>query len=103
MKTVSYVSTRREVWRYYWRAWARPAGLWVVHVLIGLMVALVRTPSGTLPLSDSFVGTWLAATLVCMVVFPLYPLVRFKPQRRILTVDETGWTTEIGKVRGSRT
>jgi hypothetical protein len=101
MKTISYVSTRAEVWRYYWRAWARPAGLWLVHVLAGLVVAVART-RGSAPSGSAFLGTWVAVTLACVVVFPFFPLVLFKPHRRLLTIDETGWTTEIGKLRGSR-
>jgi hypothetical protein len=104
MKTISYVSTRSEVWRYYWRAWARPAGLWRVHVLLGLLVAFVRSSrAGSAATSVwAFLGYWLAGALVCILLFPLFPLVRFKPQLRLLTIDQAGWTTEIGKLRGSR-
>jgi hypothetical protein len=101
MTTISYVSTRREVWRYDWRAWARPTGLWTVHVLMGLCVAVVRSRPAV-SLNPAFFADWLAGTLVCVLVFNLAPLVLFKPQRRLLTIDEAGWTTEIGKHRGSR-
>jgi hypothetical protein len=37
MRTVSYASTRGEIWRRYWRAWARPAGLWRVHAVLALV------------------------------------------------------------------
>jgi hypothetical protein len=101
MKTISYVSTRGEVWRYYWRAWARPLGLWTVHVILGLLVALIRSPIETSPVS-AFLGNWLAGTGICVLLMPLFPLALFKPQRRLLTIDEAGWTTEIGRLRGSR-
>src|SRR5690242_7710157 len=37
--TVEYQSKRGEVWRRYWRSWARPDGLWRFHALWGLMAA----------------------------------------------------------------
>jgi len=40
MYTLEYSSTRSEVWRWYWRAWAGPRGLWRLHVVILVTLAL---------------------------------------------------------------
>jgi hypothetical protein len=36
MYTIKYSSSRQEVWRWYWRAWAKPNGLWLYHLIIGV-------------------------------------------------------------------
>jgi hypothetical protein len=41
--TVNYASRRSEVWRWYWRAWAKPAGLWRIQFLLGFSCAFVFT------------------------------------------------------------
>jgi hypothetical protein len=105
MRTVAYASTRREIWRAYWRAWARPAGLWRMHAVIGLVFAVSRVgPTGLGEGSlTRFLTDFAGATLLCVLVLPLYPQLRFKPQKRTLTVDETGYRTQIGKRSGART
>lgn len=102
--TLKYATTRAEVWRWYWRAWARPRGLWRFHILIGASVAL------GVAMGHGFVGsngwsvarTGLEATLVTIVLLALWPQIRFKPQVRTLEVDESGFKTSIGKLTGSR-
>jgi hypothetical protein len=102
--SLQYATTRAEVWRWYWRAWARANGLWRFHVRIGAAVsfgiACVNgfTKSGWL----SAVVVGIAVTLCCLVLFPLWPQIRFKPQVRTLEVDESGFRTTIGRLKGSR-
>jgi hypothetical protein len=102
--TVKYTSRRSEIWRWYWRAWARPAGLWRIHVLFGLTCGLaftiIRNPS-------SFdVGFFLVAALVYTLTFiillPLWPQIRFKRAVRTLTINADGLTTSIGKISATR-
>jgi hypothetical protein len=38
----------------------------------------------------------------CLLLFPLWPQLLFKPQKRILSIGATGWTTQIGNLHGSR-
>jgi hypothetical protein len=40
---------------------------------------------------------------VCILLFPLWPQLRFKRQLRVLTIDPDGWTTKIGTMSASRT
>lgn len=101
MRTVHYETTRAELWRWYWRAWARPAGLWRYHALIALIVAASSERGGDWSLSR-FLATFAVTALACIVVFPLYPQLRYKPQRRDLSIDEKGYATQIGKRSGSR-
>jgi len=104
MHQVSYTSTRGEVWRWYWRAWARPLGLWRVHALISLAIAAVWATRHTDQSFDfaRFVGAFILTFAACLLLFPLWPQLRFKPQRRTLTIDATGWTTQIGNLHGAR-
>jgi hypothetical protein len=102
--TVNYASRRSEIWRWYWRVWAKPAGLWRVHVLFGaacgLVFTVVRNP-------NSFdVGFFLVAaafyTLTLIILLPLWPQIRFKSAVRSLTINAQGLTTSIGKILASR-
>jgi hypothetical protein len=100
--TLQYSTTRAELWRWYWRAWRRPAGLWRFHVLIGIIVALgmaeIRGPG-----RFSWIETAVAVavgTACCMVLLPLWPQIKFKPQLRTLKVDQKGFETSIGRLQG---
>jgi YcxB-like protein len=99
--TLQYASSRAEVWKTYWRAWARPKGLWLYHVLIGVSVAAIV--SDTEQFNPRAFGLyWAIATLACLVLFPLWPQIRFKKTIRSLSVDASGFQTVIGKLSGSR-
>lgn len=103
MHQVSYTSTRGEVWRFYWRAWARPLGLWRVHVVISLLVATGWTLRHNSGHFSDFAAGFVVALALCILLFPLWPQLRFKPETRTLTIDPKGWTTRIGDLQGSRT
>ena len=96
--TVEYASSRDEVWRAYWRTWAKPAGLWRVHSAVALGIAA----ASELILHGSEWRLWrLAVTaavagLACIVLFPLWPQLRFKSATRVLTIDKDGFKTTIG-------
>ena len=101
--TVEYRSSRAEIWKTYWRAWARPRGLWLYHVVFGFLVAfsVEATSDGQLKV-ERFLVTWTLAVVACAVVLPLWPQVRFKSALRSLTIDEAGFRTSIGKLTGFR-
>lgn len=42
------------------------------------------------------------AILCCVVLFPLWPQIRFKPQVRTLEIDESGYRISIGRINAAR-
>ena len=103
--SVEYRSTRSEIWRWYWRAWSRINGLWRYHAFLAAAtttaVVALRWQSGISILE--VVLNAVMATAACLVLFPLWPQIRFKPQMRHLTIDQDGWKTRVGEISGSRT
>jgi hypothetical protein len=97
--TVRYRSSRADVWRWYWIAWTRPMGLWRYHVAISLLVAafdaLARRPAAVSWTHATWIFT--GALIFCLVFFPLWPQVRFKPAERTLTIGPSGIDTSIGR------
>ena len=98
-----YRSTRAEVWQWYWRCWRAPRGLWRIHLslFIGVfafslwqLTQLRGTLAANVPLA-------FCLALVAIAWMPLWPLISFKPQERVLTLDEAGATTTIGSKSGS--
>jgi hypothetical protein len=104
MYTVNYASRRSEIWRWYWRAWKRPAGLWRNHVIFGLAFALLFTVvlrPGPFSLSY-FLTAALVGTGTCLILLPLWPQLRFKSALRTLTISAEGVVTAVGSISGSR-
>lgn len=104
MYTVHYASRRDEIWRWYWRAWRQPAGLWRYHVLFGVVFGFVFA-AGREP--DAFrLGRFLAVTATitaaCVVLFPLWPQLRFKSALRTLSINEEGIQTTVGSMTSPR-
>ena len=56
--------------------------------------------SGPGPLQTRHIVWATAVTLGVLALLPIYPLVRFKPQERTLTVTNHGISTTIGSHRG---
>jgi hypothetical protein len=95
--SVQYYSTRREVWGFYWRLWKQR--LWKMHLVIFVAVAVSGSFAtfGRWPRSvPEFIAIVLTA-LVPIVLLTLYPMLMFKPQMRVLTVDDDGIATTIGR------
>jgi hypothetical protein len=102
-RSLQYASSRAEVWRTYWRAWVRPNGLWVHHVLIGACVAALSSRTGAGHFNPQDFGVhWVLATAACLALLPLWPQIKFKKAVRSLTVDSSGFQTTIGNLSGSR-
>ena len=103
--TLRYAVTRLEVWRWYWRAWARPAGLWRTHLGLGVSAAAgASVVQGWARMDWLFIVVDVTVcTAVLMVLLPLWPQLKFKSQVRTLEVDERGYRTVIGGRTGERT
>ena len=95
--TVHYASTRREVWGFYWRLWKRR--LWKMHLAIFIAVVAFGSFAtfGRLPSDASEFVALTAIAFIPIALFALYPMLMFKPQMRVLTVDDDGITTTIGR------
>lgn len=105
MLTVTYRSDRIEIWKWYWRSWAKPWGLWRFHVLFALIVAATSTVAvhKVSPLDWGYFEVAFAVGLsAALILLPLYPQIRLKTAPRTLTIDARGLTTSIGKLSGSR-
>src|SRR5450631_604605 len=104
MYTVRYASTRGEIWRWYWRTWARPKGLWRYHILISLLSAVAVTAREKQSSFDAgqFFVVFGVTMLGCVVLLPMWPQIRFKPSVRTLKIDEKGFETVIGRRSGAR-
>lgn len=99
---LEYSSRRSEVMKLYWRSWRR--GLWKIQARIfaGVAAGLLLV----LRLSGVSTGYAIAAALlgglISIAWLPLFPLWKFKPQRRTLTVDAEGLKSTIGDQSGER-
>lgn len=98
--TISYASRRSEVWRWYWRSWRRM--LWKFHALIFATLVILESffRYGRLPREPSELGTVAAIGIVPILLMPLYPLIRFKPQLCSFTADDRRISTSIGRKHG---
>ncbi len=97
--TVTYVSRRNEVLKWYWRAWRRR--LWKLHVIIFLSVAIVFAINfyGKVPGSIQEWGTVALVGFAPLLLLFTYPMLAFKSKSRVLTADENGIDTTIGITR----
>jgi hypothetical protein len=91
--TIQYSSKRREIWNWYWRMWRQK--FWKVHILYFVVAALSFYVASRSILASALFG------LIVVVLMPLYPQLRFKPDVRTLTIDDEGVTTTIGRKSGS--
>ena len=100
-QTIKYVSRRTEVMTWYWRMWRKR--LWKTHLLMFASVALLASLLIFDGAPTSLSGALLVASvgLVPLVGFVLFPLVKFKPQERALSIDEQGIETTIGNISKS--
>jgi hypothetical protein len=95
--TVHYSSTRREVWGFYRQLWKKR--LWKIHLAIFLSV-LVLGSFATFGHLPSDVSEFVAIAVIAFIpiaLLALYPMLMFKPQMRVLTVDDDGIATKIGR------
>lgn len=98
--TVIYTSQRQEIWAWYWRTWRQR--LWKLHLFLFVMATLATSmmlfPQSAL--SPMSLARAAIAGVLLLGLLALYPMLRFKPQVRTLTLRDTGVFTEIGKRSG---
>lgn len=95
---IEYASLRKEVWAWYWRSWLQR--LWKFHALIFACVVVTASLvmfDGPPPNKFSVLVALVSVGLVPLIFLILYPMIRFKPERRSLIVDDNGFETSIGK------
>jgi hypothetical protein len=99
--TLRYRSSRAEVWCAYWRLWQ--ARLWYVHAIFAVAVAFGL--SRTEVLRGDIYG-WVTAAFVAFILILVISVsasqLLFKSAERTLEVGPDGWSTQIGKKKGSR-
>jgi YcxB-like protein len=97
--TLSYRSTRGDVWRWYWRMWRRK--FWVVHLLLSAFIVAVMFQITRGPLFPLLILLILCFVAI-VVVLSSVPQILFKSATRTLVVSESGWVTTIGSKSGAR-
>jgi len=92
---VEYASQRKEVWKWYCRAWRRE--LWKFHLTVfagvtGLVAFLAFGDAG--PTVPTMLLA-LACGLLSVGWMPAIPMLMFKPQLRSVEIDQDGIATII--------
>jgi hypothetical protein len=100
--TIRYKLKREDIWRTYWRQWRHSWKLKAAQVAIAASVfyMAVTQLAGRGPVQVRHVSLSVLITLAALVFLPVYPLIRFKPQERSLTIGPEGITTTIGTLSG---
>ncbi|MDQ3284003.1 MAG: YcxB family protein [Acidobacteriota bacterium] len=93
---------RSDVWGAYSRQWRRGWKLKAAQAVIALSVfyLTLKNVAGARPVQIHHIVSAVLVTCVVLVFLPLYPLIRFKPQQRTLTITPEGISTTIGNRRG---
>lgn len=87
--TVQYRLRRRDMWRAYWFAWRNGWVLKASQVMMaGVMFFAVFVWRNDVAMAS-------LAAVAIVVWLPLYPLLRFRPQTRTLTITPEGISTHI--------
>lgn len=95
--TIRYATTRREIWNWYWKSWAKARGLWWYHVAIAANVFLIVFifDSQHPDVLRTAVTAGLISLPIVMLVMSLIPQLFFKPGVRKLGMDEQGIYAEM--------
>jgi hypothetical protein len=105
MLIVTYRSSRLEIWKWYWRSWAKPSGRWRFHLLFALVIAAASTIAvhKMSPFDWGYFAVAFAVGLLsALILLPLYPQIRIKTAPRTLAIDANGLTASVGKLSASR-
>lgn len=99
--TLNYASSRAEVWHWYWKSWR--TRLWRQHVLVAVFFSIGYAGIGT-QANDAVI--WLKDFMLSLPIVILLmaavPQILFKNAMRTLQIGPEGWSTVIGKNKGSR-
>ncbi|WP_186002754.1 YcxB family protein [Mycobacterium sp. KBS0706] len=97
--SIDYTVTRNEVWRWYWRQWKEPNGLWRFHVGIFVAVFLLCLSAGDVVfrwggiasgLKPEGLGCAILIGLLSVLWLPFYPLIAYRPGLRSLSAEPEG-------------
>ncbi|MFO1012689.1 MAG: YcxB family protein [Caulobacteraceae bacterium] len=96
---IRYSSRRSEVWNWYWQSWRK--SLWRFH--LGFAAAIVAAffvlRGASPPIVWLTQGVGASALLIGALI--AWPQLMFKPQERVLAVDEEGVRSTVGRQTGS--
>lgn len=96
--TIHYALRRQDLWRAYWFTWRTGWTLKIAQLFIAasmFYVVLAWRSAGGAPSRNDIVVAALVA-IASILWLPLYPLLRYKPQARTLTIAPEGIRTQIG-------
>ena len=92
---VEYASERREVWKWYCRAWRRD--LWKFHAVVAVVVAFLAmvllNEGSTLTFPTMLAG--LGCGILSVAWMPVVPLLLFQSEVRSVEIDQDGISTTI--------
>ena len=93
---VEYASERREVWKWYCRAWRRD--LWrfhgVVVALVAFLAMVLLSDGSSLTLPTMLAG--FGCGVLSVAWMPVVPLLLFQREMRSVEIDQDGISTTIG-------
>lgn len=94
--SVTYASMRREVMAHYWNLWRQR--LWKVHAAVFVATATLGSLAmfGGWPANVAQLAITFLLGILPLLLLALYPMLLFKPQTRVMTVDDEGIATTIG-------
>ena len=97
--TIRYSLRRADVWRAYSRQWRKGWTLKAAQVVIAGSVFYVTLTclAGGKPVQPDQIVSAALVTAAVVAFLPLYPLLMFKPQERVLTIAPRGISTTIGR------
>lgn len=90
---VEYASERREIWKWYCRAWRRD--LWKFHAIVAALVTFLvmflLRGGATLPTMLAGLG----CGILSVTWMPVVPLLLFQRELRSVEIDQDGISTTI--------
>src|SRR6185369_2762608 len=98
--TIRYALRRQDIWNAYWFTWRTGWTLKLSQLFIAgcivFVVLSVLPQNRAINLYDVVIAlAWVGAVLLFL---PIYPLLRFKPQTRTLTITPQGIDTQISNL-----
>lgn len=93
---IEYSSTRREISDFHWWCWRR--GFWVIYLVVVIVAIFFELPLNEFRMTADVAIGAVTNAAVAIAIMIAWPQIRFKSQRRTLTVDASGIKTSIGKI-----
>jgi hypothetical protein len=97
---IRYTTTKKEVFRWYMKRWKHK--LWMYHAIILAVILFSFNDSGS---ADAMPGKPLFIALIygvsALAFMAAFPLLMHKRRERILSLDEEGIRTTMGRQAGT--